>query len=103
MSEGGTLVTFEVDDGKAGAFRLMNALRLIAVSNNLGDSRSMVTHPATTTHMRIGAEERARLGITDGVIRLSVGLEDVRDLLDDLSRGIASLRSDDMVSSRAAE
>ena len=103
MSEGGTLVTFEVEDGKAGAFRLMNALRLIAVSNNLGDSRSMVTHPATTTHMRIGAEERTRLGITDGVIRLSVGLEDVRDLLDDLSRGIASLRSDDMVSSRAAE
>ncbi len=89
MSAGGTLVTFEVEGGKPGAFRLMNALRLIAVSNNLGDSRSMVTHPATTTHMRIGPEERARLGITDGVIRLSVGLEDPRDLIDDLERGLA--------------
>ena len=91
MSDGGTLVTFEVEGGKEAAFRLMNALRLIAVSNNLGDSRSMVTHPATTTHMKIGAEERGRLGITDGVIRLSVGLEDARDLIDDLSRGLALL------------
>ena len=89
MSAGGTLVTFEVEGGKPAAFRLMNALRLIAVSNNLGDSRSMVTHPATTTHMRIGPEERARLGITDGVIRLSVGLEDPRDIIDDLERGLA--------------
>ncbi len=103
MSQGGTLVTFEAAGGKAGAFRLMNALRLIAVSNNLGDSRSMVTHPATTTHMKIGAGERARLGITDGVIRLSVGLEDVRDLTDDLSRGIAALRDGDVASRRAAE
>ena len=84
MSAGGTLVTFEVHGGQHGAFSVLNALRLIAISNNLGDSRSMVTHPATTTHMRIGAEERARLGITDGVIRLSVGLEDVRDLSHDL-------------------
>jgi O-succinylhomoserine sulfhydrylase len=66
----------------------MNALRLIVISNNLGDSRSMVTHPATTTHMRIGAEERARLGIGDGVIRLSVGLEDVRDSQDDIERAL---------------
>ena len=58
---------------------------MIAVSNNLGDSKSLATHPATTTHMRIGAEERARLGITDGVVRLSVGLEDVADLSDDLA------------------
>ncbi|WP_419728148.1 O-succinylhomoserine sulfhydrylase [Lichenicola sp.] len=91
MTDGGTLVTFEVEGGKEAAFRLMNALRLIAVSNNLGDSRSMVTHPATTTHMKIGAEARALLGITDGAIRLSVGLEDVRDLTDDLSRGLALL------------
>jgi O-succinylhomoserine sulfhydrylase len=84
MSAGGTLVTFELEGGKAAAFRAMNALRLIAISNNLGDARSMVTHPATTTHMRIGAEERARLGIGDGVVRLSVGLEDVLDLQDDL-------------------
>ncbi len=88
MTAGGTLVTFEVAGGKAGAFRFCNALRLIAISNNLGDARSMVTHPATTTHMRIGAEERARLGITDGVVRLSVGLEDPADLIDDLTRGL---------------
>ena len=89
MSAGGTLVTFEVAGGKAAAFRLMNALRLIVVSNNLGDSRSMVTHPATTTHMRIGPDERGRLGITDGVIRLSVGLEDPADLICDLDRALA--------------
>ncbi|MCQ8277474.1 O-succinylhomoserine sulfhydrylase [Acetobacteraceae bacterium KSS8] len=87
MQGGGTLVTFALAD-KTAAFRFMNALELIAISNNLGDSRSMVTHPATTTHMKIGAEERAALGITDGVIRFSVGLEDVRDLLDDLRRGL---------------
>ena len=67
----------------------MNAFELIAVSNNLGDSKSLATHPATTTHMRIGAEERAKLGITDGVIRLSVGLEDLEDLKDDLAQALA--------------
>jgi O-succinylhomoserine sulfhydrylase len=88
MSAGGTLVTFEVPGGRDGAFRVLNALNLIAISNNLGDARSMVTHPATTTHMRIGPEERARLGITDGVIRLSVGLEHVRDLQADLTQAL---------------
>ncbi len=101
MSAGGTLVTFEVEGGKPAAFRMMNALRLIAISNNLGDSRSMVTHPATTTHMKIGPAERAALGITDGVIRLSVGLEDVRDLLDDLRQGLHALAEPDQ--RRAAE
>jgi O-succinylhomoserine sulfhydrylase len=89
MTGGGTLVTFELAGGKAAAFRMMNAFRLIAVSNNLGDSKSLATHPATTTHMRIGAEERARLGITDGVVRLSVGLEDVEDIKDDLAQALA--------------
>jgi len=93
MSAGGTLVTFEVHGGKAGAFRALNALRLVAISNNLGDARSLATHPATTTHMRIGAEERARLGITDGTIRLSVGLEDVRDLQADLAQALAASAS----------
>ncbi|MDE2008218.1 MAG: O-succinylhomoserine sulfhydrylase, partial [Rhodospirillales bacterium] len=88
MSGGGTMVTFEVKGGKDAAFRAMNRFRLIAVSNNLGDTKSLATHPATTTHMRIGAEERARLGITDGVIRLSVGLEDVEDLKEDLARAL---------------
>jgi O-succinylhomoserine sulfhydrylase len=92
MRAGGTLVTFEVKGGKDAAFRLMNALKLILISNNLGDSKSMVTHPATTTHMRIGAEERARLGITDGTIRLSVGLEDVADLTEDLDQALTAPR-----------
>jgi O-succinylhomoserine sulfhydrylase len=89
MTGGGTVVTFEVPGGKDAAFAVMNRFRLIAVSNNLGDSKSLATHPATTTHMRIGAEERARLGITDGVIRLSVGLEDPEDLKDDLAQALA--------------
>ena len=83
MDAGGTLVTFELA-GQPEAFATMNRFRLIAVSNNLGDSKSLATHPATTTHMRIGAAERARLGITDGVVRLSVGLEDPDDLIEDL-------------------
>jgi O-succinylhomoserine sulfhydrylase len=88
MSGGGTMVTFEVKGGKAAAFKLMNKLNLVAISNNLGDSKSLATHPATTTHMRIGPEERARLGITDGTIRLSVGLEDTQDIIDDLRQGL---------------
>jgi len=92
MSAGGTLVAFELAGGKPAAFCAMNAFRLIAVSNNLGDSKSLVTHPATTTHMRIGADERARLGITDGVVRLSVGLEDVADLTDDLTQSLDRLQ-----------
>lgn len=91
MSAGSTLVAFEVAGGKEGAFAFMNALRLISISNNLGDARSLVTHPATTTHMKIGPEERARLGITDGVIRFSVGLEDAEDLIDDLRRGLSAV------------
>ena len=101
MSAGGTVVTFEVAGGKDAAFRVMNAFGLIAVSNNLGDSKSLVTHPATTTHMRIGPEERAKLGITDGVIRLSVGLEDVEDLTDDLAQALATIGS--VATARAAE
>lgn len=90
-SDGGTMVTFEITGGKDAAFRVLNALRLVRVSNNLGDSKSLITHPATTTHMKIGEAERARLGITDGVVRLSVGLEDVEDLKDDLGRALATL------------
>ena len=91
MSAGGTVVTFEVAGGKEAAFSVMNAFGLIAVSNNLGDSKSLATHPATTTHMRIGPEERAKLGITDGVIRLSIGLEDPEDLKDDLAHALAAI------------
>ena len=100
MKGGGTVVSFEVAGGKEGAFRAMNAFRLIALSNNLGDSKSLATHPATTTHMRIGAEERARLGISDGVIRLSVGLEDVEDLKEDLARALEAVSA---ITAQAAE
>jgi O-succinylhomoserine sulfhydrylase len=92
MTAGGTLVSFELAGGKPAAFHMMNALRLVRISNNLGDSKSLVTHPATTTHVRIGAEERARLGIGDGVVRLSVGLEDVADITDDLAEALVALR-----------
>jgi O-succinylhomoserine sulfhydrylase len=88
MTGGGTLVAFSLTGGKTAAFAMMNALRLIVVSNNLGDARSLITHPATTTHMKIGAEERARLGIDDGAVRLSVGLEDADDLIEDLARAL---------------
>jgi O-succinylhomoserine sulfhydrylase len=88
MKGGSTLVAFELAGGKAAAFAMMNALQLVAVSNNLGDSKSLATHPATTTHMRIGAEERAKLGISDGAIRLSVGLEDVADLIADIDQAL---------------
>ena len=91
MSGGGTLVAFEVRGGKAAAFRFANALQVILISNNLGDAKSLITHPATTTHQRLSPAVRAELGITDGVVRLSVGLEDVHDLLDDLGQALATL------------
>jgi O-succinylhomoserine sulfhydrylase len=93
MDAGGTIVAFEVAGGKDGAFRMMNRFRLISISNNLGDTKSLATHPATTTHLRIGPEERARLGITDGIVRLSVGLEDVRDLIEDLGQALEGVSS----------
>jgi O-succinylhomoserine sulfhydrylase len=88
MSAGGSLVTFSVPGGKEGAFRFLNALKLILISNNLGDSKSLVTHPATTTHQRLKAAERAALGIDDGMVRLSVGLEDPADLEEDLDQAL---------------
>ncbi|HEX3005311.1 MAG TPA: O-succinylhomoserine sulfhydrylase [Angustibacter sp.] len=91
MTGGGTVLTFEVDGGKQEAFRLLDSLRCIDISNNLGDSKSLVTHPATTTHRRLGPEGRAAVGITDGVVRLSVGLEDVADLRDDLDHALGAL------------
>ena len=88
MTGGGTLVSFDVVGGKAAAFRLANALGVIKISNNLGDAKSLITHPATTTHQRLSAEEKRQLGIEDGVVRLSVGLEDPDDLVEDLTRAL---------------
>jgi O-succinylhomoserine sulfhydrylase len=88
MYGGGTVVTFELDGGKDAAFALMNALQLIDISNNLGDSKSLITHPATTTHRRMGEKARLAVGITGGVLRVSVGLEDVRDLVEDFEQAL---------------
>jgi O-succinylhomoserine sulfhydrylase len=88
----GQVVTFELDGGKEAAFRFLNALRLVKISNNLGDAKSLITHPATTTHQRLGAEARAQLGISDGMLRLSVGLEAVVDLTTDIDRALAASR-----------
>src|SRR5881398_3428356 len=84
MRAGSTLVGFEVKGGKAGAFRFLNALKLARISNNLGDSKSLVTHPATTTHQRLAPEARAELGISEGFVRFSAGLEHPDDLIEDL-------------------
>jgi O-succinylhomoserine sulfhydrylase len=84
MSGGGSVVTFAIDGGKDEAFRLMNALEVVDISNNLGDTKSLVTHPATTTHRRLTPQARAAVGITDGTIRISVGLEDPLDIVEDV-------------------
>ena len=85
------MLSFEVEGGKAAAFAVLNALEVILISNNLGDAKSIATHPATTTHQRLAPETREMLGIGDGLIRLSVGLEDVEDLAEDLLRALATL------------
>lgn len=92
MSGGGTVVTFEVEGGKDVAFGLMNALRLVDISNNLGDAKSLVTHPATTTHRRLSEAARAAVGITDGTVRISVGLESVEDLVEDVDAALTGAR-----------
>ena len=84
MQTGGTMLAFEVTGGKDAAFAVLNALKIAKISNNLGDGRTIATHPATTTHQRLSEDQRARLGITPGLIRISVGLEDTQDLIDDL-------------------
>lgn len=88
MRMGGTMVSFDVAGGKAEAFDVLRKLGIIDISNNLGDTKSLITHPATTTHRNIGPEARAMMGISDGNLRLSVGLEDVGDLLGDLKQAL---------------
>ncbi|MFC8526509.1 O-succinylhomoserine sulfhydrylase [Nocardia sp. NPDC057227] len=92
MSGGGTVVTFELaagdGEGKKRAFEVLNRLRVVDISNNLGDAKTLITHPATTTHRAMGAEGRAGIGLTDGVVRISVGLEDVEDLIADLDHAL---------------
>jgi O-succinylhomoserine sulfhydrylase len=88
MSGGSTLCSFEIKGGKAGAFRFLNALKLISITNNLGDAKTLVTHPTTTTHQRLTPEQRAQLGIGDGLIRFSAGLEHPDDVIEDLTTAL---------------
>jgi len=90
MQGGSTLVAFEIKGGKDAAFRFQDALKLVRISNNLGDAKSLITHPATTTHQRLAPAVRAQLGISDGLVRLSCGLEHPDDLVEDL---VTALRS----------
>jgi len=89
MGSGGTMVTFDIKGGKEAAFAFMNALKIIKISNNLGDAKTIATHPATTTHSRLPDDQKAALGITPGLIRLSVGLEDADDLIADLKAALS--------------
>jgi O-succinylhomoserine sulfhydrylase len=88
MGSGGTLVTFEVAGGKEAAFRMLNALDIAKISNNLGDAKTIATHPATTTHQRLPQDQKDALGITPGLVRLSLGLEDAGDLIADLTQAL---------------
>jgi len=92
MTTGGPIVAFEIAGDKDAAFKVLNALEVFRISNNLGDAKSLATHPATTTHQRLTPEARAELGILDTTIRLSVGLEEARDLEADLEQALSALR-----------
>ena len=91
MTDGGTIIAFELGGGRSAAFRFLNALTLVDISNNLGDAKSLACHPGTTTHQRLVPEERAAMGITEGMVRLSVGLEEVEDLKDELDQALAAV------------
>jgi len=91
MTAGGTVLSFDLAGGKEAAFRFLNGLGIVTISNNLGDAKSIITHPATTTHQRLSPQMRAGLGIGDGLVRLSVGLEDADDLLADILSALASV------------
>jgi O-succinylhomoserine sulfhydrylase len=88
MKGGSTLIAFEVKGGQKGAFKVANAVKVTRISNNLGDAKSLITHPSTTTHQRLSEDVRQNLGITQGMLRLSVGLEDVDDLAEDLTQAL---------------
>jgi O-succinylhomoserine sulfhydrylase len=93
MTGGSTLVAFELKGGKEAAFKLQNALEVVTISNNLGDTRSIITHPATTTHKNLTDEARAELGISPGTVRFSAGIEDVNDLLEDFAKALAQVNA----------
>jgi cystathionine gamma-synthase/O-succinylhomoserine sulfhydrylase len=88
MKEGGTIFSLEVPGGRAQAHTVLDALQLVDISNNIGDSRSLMCHPASTTHHGVGAETRADMGVTEGMLRLNVGLEDPDDVIADLDQAL---------------
>ncbi len=88
MGKGGTVLSLDLAGGKDAAFRFINALRVVLISNNLGDAKSIITHPSTTTHQRLSDEQKVTLGITQGLVRLSIGIEDTDDLLRDLQQAL---------------
>jgi cystathionine beta-lyase/cystathionine gamma-synthase len=91
MSAGGTIITVLLDGGRTQAHALLDALELVDISNNIGDSRSLMTHPASTTHAGLTAETREAMGVGEGMLRLSVGLEDPRDVIDDLDQALTKV------------
>ena len=93
MKGGSTLVCFELKGGKEAAFALQNALDVVLISNNLGDSKSLITHPATTTHKNLSDEAREELGISPGTVRFSAGIEDSEDLIEDFARALKSVQA----------
>ena len=92
MKGGSTLVSFEVKGGKAGAFRFLDALKLVRISNNLGDAKSLITHPATTTHRQLSLAELERAGVSEDLVRLSIGIEHIDDILADLDQALAAAK-----------
>jgi len=90
MTGGGTLIALEIEGGKKAAFAMMARLEIIDISNNLGDSKTLITHPSSTTHRAVGKQARAEMGISDGMLRLSVGLEDPRDLIEDFEKALSA-------------
>jgi O-succinylhomoserine sulfhydrylase len=90
MAGGSTMIALELSGGKEAAFRFQNALQIIKISNNLGDAKSLTTHPATTTHKNLAEEDQALLGISPGLVRLSIGLEDPQDLIEDVLQALVS-------------
>jgi O-succinylhomoserine sulfhydrylase len=93
MKNGGPIIAFELKGGKKSAFKFMNALKIIDISNNLGNAKSIITHPASTTHASLGAEKLKKAGIGDGLLRLSVGIENVDDLIGDILNGLKAVKN----------
>ena len=91
MGKGGTVLSLDLKGGQAAAFAFINALEIAVISNNLGDAKTIVTHPATTTHQRLSEEQRAELGITPGLVRVSIGIEDTDDLIADILQALAKV------------